>query len=146
MTTPLSLADYSPEEISRITGAAPRTIRHWIQKPENVPERVLRDLNLFIHGELSTIGGNDWQGHTLRAGLLFIPGWRNGISPEQLKTMFFDCQQARALKNEARNLREELDRRNAELEQLEKKVAFYRAQCLRESHMGLMFTAPNDFT
>lgn len=53
--------------------------------------------------------------------------WRRGFTVHELRNMFFDCQQIRALRTENRQL----------LQDLEEERAFYRRQCHHAAGMGL---------
>lgn len=84
------------------------------------------------------IPGKDWEGCKFENGLLYLPQWRRGFKPHELQAMFFQVQQVRALKSEMRQLQATLERRDSEIDELERKADFYRRQVALESRFGMM--------
>lgn len=58
------------------------------------------------NGDAAALLGNAWNGFYFQNGELFIPGWKYGFNPYQVKAMFFQVQQVRALENELRTMQE----------------------------------------
>ncbi|MDR4513160.1 hypothetical protein [Nitrosomonas sp.] len=61
--------------------------------------------------------------------LLYIPEWKRGLSPYEIRSLFWECQLNRCLKSENRLLKQEIDK-------LEIKAAFYKKQLVLESRFG----------
>ena len=72
-----------------------------------------------------------------RDGLLYLAEWRRGFTVHELRALFFECQQARALQAEIRTLRRDLDAAESRALHAERRAAFYRRQCVSEARMGL---------
>ncbi len=130
----------SIEEIHRITGSNPRTIRRWKNGTATPPESAVRLLKLFLDGNASPVLGKAWEGCILRDGLLYLPEWRRGFDPGELRAMFWRIQQVAALESEIRQLKKTLDRRDTEIDELEKKADFYRRQVTLESRFGMLLS------
>ncbi|SOD41598.1 hypothetical protein [Nitrosovibrio sp. Nv4] len=130
----------SSEEITRITGAFPRTVKRWKDGTANPPESVLRLLRLFIDGDLATILGNEWEGFRLINGHLYLPGWKRGFTPEEIRSMFFDVQRVSSLEAESRRLKKEMDKLETVMQELKKQRDFYRRQVTLESRFGMLLS------
>ena len=70
--------------------------------------------------------------------LLFIPEWRRGLAPSEIRSLFWQGQLVSSLKTEIDMLKKELERRNQEIDNLEVKADFYRRQLVLESRFGLI--------
>lgn len=76
------------------------------------------ELLKFIQwGELSAIGGTEWEGFTLRCGTLSMPFFPRGFTSHQLKGMFFTTQDAWALRADLAHAHREIARLTDELQQ-----------------------------
>ena len=128
----------SCQEIERITGEDLKTIKQWKKGTRKVPVSAIKLLRLYIEGEASALLGADWDGHIFRNGLLYIPEWRRGLTPGEIRSLFWETQLVSSLKNEIRQLKEELERRNNEIDTLEVKADFYRRQLVLESRFGMI--------
>ena len=70
--------------------------------------------------------------------MLFIPEWRRGLTPGEIRALFWQVQLISSLKREIELLKEELERRNNEYDSLEVKADFYRRQLVLESQFGMI--------
>lgn len=122
--------------IEEITGESPRVIKQWKKGTRKIPESAIRLLRLYLNGDASAILGKDWEGHFFRDNLLYIPEWKRGLSPYEIRSLFWECQLNRCLKSENRLLKQEIERRNEEIDKLEVKAAFYKKQLVLESRFG----------
>lgn len=87
---------------------------------------------------LSEILGPEWDGVVIRAGrYLVLPGWRAGFEPAELRALFFTSQEARALRHELARARCELEAAIEACDAAESRAAWYRAQLVTESKLGL---------
>jgi hypothetical protein len=128
----------SCQEIERITGEDLKTIKQWKKGTKKVPASAIRLLRLYIEGDASALLGRDWDGHVFRDNLLFIPEWRRGLTPGEIRSLFWQVQLVSSLKREIELLKEELERRNNEFDSLEVKADFYRRQLVLESRFGMI--------
>lgn len=126
------------QEIERITGEDLKTIKQWKKGTKKVPASAIRLLRLFIDGEASALLGKEWDGHIFKNNLLFIPEWRRGLTPDEIRSLFWQSQLVSSLKTEIELLKQELERRNNEIDILEVKADFYRRQLVLESRFGLI--------
>lgn len=126
------------QEIERITGEDLKTIKQWKKVTKKVPVSAIRLLRLYIDGEASALLGKDWNGHIFKNNLLFIPEWRRGLIPDEIRALFWQGQLVSTLKTEIELLKQELERRNQEIDNLEVKADFYRRQLVLESRFGLI--------
>ena len=128
----------SCQEIERITGEDLKTIKQWKKGTKKVPVSAIRLLRLYIEGDASALLGKDWNGHVFRNNMLFIPEWRRGLTPGEIRALFWQVQLISSLKREIELLKEELERRNNEYDSLEVKADFYRRQLVLESQFGMI--------
>jgi hypothetical protein len=128
----------SCQEIERITGEDLKTIKQWKKGTRKVPASAIRLLKLYIEGDASALLGKDWDGHVFRDNLLFIPEWRRGLTAGEIRSLFWQAQLVSSLKREIKLLKEELERRNNEIDTLEVKADFYRRQLVLESRFGMI--------
>ena len=70
--------------------------------------------------------------------LFYVPEWRNGFAPHEIRALFWNTQQNISLKNEIALLKQDLERRNGEIDNLEIKADFYRRQLVLESQYGII--------
>ncbi|MBK7491475.1 MAG: hypothetical protein IPI17_05210 [Nitrosomonas sp.] len=128
----------SIEEIERITGESQKIIRKWKKGTKQIPEPALRLLKLYLSGDASAVLGDEWKGYRFTNGLIFVPEWRNGFAPHEIRAFFWKCQLVSSLQTEVRLLNAELDRRNNEIDALEIKSDFYKRQLILESKFGMI--------
>lgn len=129
----------SCQEIERITGEDLKTIKQWKKGTRKVPASAIRLLRLYIEGDASALLGKDWDGHVFRDNMLFIPEWRRGLTPGEIRSLFWQAQLISSLKREIELLREELERRrNNEFDSPEVKADFYRRQLVLESRFEMI--------
>ena len=126
------------EEIERITGENQKTIKQWKKGTKKVSESAKRLLRLYILGEASALLGKDWDGHYFRDNLLYIPEWRRGLAPGEIRALFWQVQQIWSLKREIDLLNQELKKCNEEINLLEVKADFYKRQLVLESRFGMI--------
>lgn len=126
------------EEIERITGESQKVIRKWKKGTKPIPEPALRLLKLFLSGDASALLGDEWNGYRFSNGLIYVPEWRNGFAPHEIRAFFWKCQQVSSLKSEIELLKVELERRNKEIDALEIRADFYKRQVVLESRFGMI--------
>ena len=124
--------------IENVTGEKPEKIKRWKKGITKTPISVIRLLKLYINGDASGLLGKDWEGFYFQDALFYVPEWRRGFTPHEIRALFWKCQQIGSLNNEINLLKQELERRNEDIEKLETKANFYRQQVILESRFGLM--------
>ena len=125
-------------EIQSITGEDLRTIKQWKKGTKKISESATRLLKLYILGEASALLGKDWDGHYFRDNLLYIPEWRLGLAPGEIRALFWQVQQIWSLKREIELLKQELEKCTKDINDLEIKADFYRRQLVLESKFGMI--------
>ncbi len=128
----------STQEIERITGEKPEKIKRWKKGITKIPESVIRLIKLYVNGDASGLLGKDWEGYYFKDDLLYVPEWRRGFTPHEIRALFWKCQQIGSLNNDINLLKQELERRNEEYNLLEIKANFYKRQVILESQFGMM--------
>lgn len=126
------------QEIERITGENQKTIKQWKKGTKKIPESAIRLLNFNFNGDASAFLGKDWAGHYFRDNLLYIPEWRRGLTPHEIRALFWQVQQILSLKREIDLLKQELERRDEQINTLEIKANFYKRQLVLESRFGMI--------
>lgn len=109
----------------------PRTLRDYKAGKRPVPRPIMHLMRLMALGDLSALGGPEWQGFTLnRDGTLSLPLFPRPVPPRRIAAMFFlePEQRARDLERAQR----ELAQARADLEAEKEKAAQYR-RLLKES-------------
>ncbi|GJL73515.1 MAG: hypothetical protein NMNS01_27140 [Nitrosomonas sp.] len=128
----------STQEIEKITGEKPEKIKRWKKGITKVPESAIRLLKLYFNGEASGLLGKDWEGFYFKDALFYVPEWRRGFTPHEIRSLFWKCQQIISLESELRRLRQEIEKRDDEINALEIKADFYRRQVVLESRFGMI--------
>lgn len=90
--------------------------------------------------DLGPLLGSAWDGFSLSASGLQIPGWRGPIPGADLRALFWTSQHARILARDLDRARAELAASRAELEHAEARARWYRSQLVMESRAGLMLS------
>ncbi len=126
------------EEIERITGEDQKTIKKWKKGGKEIPEPSLKLLRLYLKGDASALLGDEWKGYRFSGNLFYVPEWKNGFTPHEIRALFWKCQKVWSLEREIELLKRELERRNEEFDSLEVKAAFYRRQLVLESKFGMI--------
>lgn len=86
----------SAEVIAECLGVSIKTAYRYKAGAE-LPEPARRLLKVRL-GDLAGLMGDQWQGFTFgRDGKLYLPGWRGGFDPHQIRAMFFHCHEVRHL-------------------------------------------------
>lgn len=121
---------YSSDKLSTLFRVNITTARRWKAGTIPAPHAVVLMLRFINWGELSSIGGPDWDGFTInmRDHKLNIPFFKKGFSPEEIKAMFFLTQDAWHDKRELRLTLEKLAATQAALDKSEQVNRFYRDQ------------------
>ncbi len=111
-----------------------KTLERWISGSTDAPEAVRKLLRLKYEGDLASLGGEGWEGFYIgrKDHLLYIPLFRGGFEPGQIKAMFFLCQDAWADKRDLKHVLNQQIELNNELERLRNQNTYYRQQ-LREA-------------
>ena len=68
----------------------------------------------------------------------FYGEWHRRLEPTEIRTLFWQVQQVAGLRRENRQLKQELERRSAEINALDVKADFYRRHVVLKSRFGMM--------
>ncbi|MDO9011346.1 MAG: hypothetical protein Q7U78_06000 [Gallionella sp.] len=133
--TDLLCGDAAP--LAEFLGVTLKTVYRWREgAPLPAPCRRLLQIR---HGDLSGLLGDGWDGYTFgRDGKLYLPGWRGGFDPDQIRAMFFKVQQVRSLHDKIRELERRESMLETDLADAMKKAADYRRLVNTQSKMGMM--------
>lgn len=75
----------------------------------------LRLMRLRMDGDLSALGGKHWEHFRFGSdGKFYMPGWRYGWEPGELRGLFFRVQAAQHWEREAKRLEREVRQLKAE--------------------------------
>lgn len=133
----------SVNELAHIAGVDATTARRWKAGRAQIPTAARRLVALRTTGDLAALAGTDWTGWRIgRDALLYSPRWRRGfarVELEELPTLHgiragFDV--------ERRQLQADIEQLRHELQDEKKRAAFYRAQLVSESRIGLALMLP----
>jgi hypothetical protein len=86
--------------VRRFLGISPATLRRWKTCKARIPQSAILALRLHADGDLSALAGDAWHGFRFAGGLFYLPGWRNGWTPGDLRALFFKVQEVAALRQE----------------------------------------------
>ncbi|SFM30658.1 hypothetical protein [Nitrosomonas communis] len=85
-------------EIEKITGESQETIKRWKKGTKKIPESAIRLLKLYVNGDATALLGKDWEGHVFKDGMLFVPEWRRGFTPGEIRAYSGNVSLLQALK------------------------------------------------
>lgn len=94
--------------LANYLGVTMQTVKRWKAGKVPLPEPCRRLLALRFEGDAAALLGSGWEGFYFQQGELYIPGWKYGFNPSQVKGMFFQVQQVRALQNELATVKTDL--------------------------------------
>lgn len=102
----LDLLHGDTETVAALLGVTRRTVQLYKAGRLKLPEGYCKLLAVLRGGDLGQVLGDAWAGFSFGLdGRLFVPGWANGMRPEQIRAMFFVFQEAAALRSDVRRLR-----------------------------------------
>ncbi len=83
--------------LCQFLGVGAATFRRWKTGKARIPEAVIKLLHIKLDGDLSSIGGKDWEGFAInRDGTLTLPLFHRPIPPRRIAAMFFFEHEQRA--------------------------------------------------
>ncbi|MDD5328906.1 MAG: hypothetical protein PHX38_02800 [Sulfuricella sp.] len=124
----------SVDQVAEIAGVSPGTVRRWLAGSSPIPYAVAQLFRLRCRG----LVGPDWEDWRFGAdGLLYHPQWRRGFTGRELAGMWITTQLAAGLRADLRQAQRDKAAQQAEIEQLEERVYFYRRQVRLEASLGL---------
>jgi len=95
------------ETIAGYLGVSVRTVKRW-KSGQPMPAAPFKLMQLR-HGDLSAIGGADWEGFYFgRDNLFYHPFFKYGFNPYELKGLFFNRQEVAHFRREVPGLKAEL--------------------------------------
>lgn len=126
------------DTIAAYLGITARQVHNYKTGKTPLPAPCRRLLQLRAHGDLSALHGDAWDGFQMVDGLMYLPGWRNGFDPAQIRALFFTQQECAALRAELKVLRSkvwamqkvrEAERSGGKAARLRKHTAQLQALC-----------------
>lgn len=88
--------------------------------------------------KLALMVGDGWQDFSFgKDGLFYLPGWRRGFEPSEIRSQFFQVQMVSHYKRQDAALRRELESSIQDTQEAERLAGWYRQQLVLESRMGL---------
>ena len=89
--------------------------------------------------DLETLFGPAWRECRLTPDGLHVPVWRRPFPPDELRAMFWRCQQVAALEHALALARRDLAAAEARADAADEKAAQLRRLVVAESRLGLAF-------
>ncbi len=133
----------SINDLVRLASVDATTARRWKRGQARLPAAVARLAALAQIGDLAALAGPDWTGWRIgRDALLYSPRWRRGFSRVELEELPTLHGSRAGFDVERRQLQADITRLRAELQDEKKRAAFYRAQLVSESRIGLALFPP----
>lgn len=81
------------EILASYLGVHSRTVSNYRAGRTSIPGPVARLMRMRFSNDASLLLGAEWEGfHFGSDGLLYVPGWRRGFDPHELKGLFFRMQ------------------------------------------------------
>ncbi len=135
LTDPCTLLHGDNNKTAELLQVKPVTVKRWKTGAVKLPETVRLLMYYIKWGELSAIGGKDWQGFKIgwQDKLLYIDGWKYGFEPWAIKAMFFKVQLVDHLKRELKLSEKELEETKTKLAEAQKNSDYYREQLKQAS-------------
>lgn len=116
----------------------PVTLRRWKTGKTQPPHSATLALRMLLKCALDTLGGPDWAGFTFGQGKLYLPGWRGGFDPHQIRGMFFKVQLVAHLESQTRALQARINELEQDLAAETDRAERYRGLVQQESRWGLL--------
>ncbi len=133
----------SVDDLVRLASVDPTTARRWKRGLARLPAAVARLAAIAQIGDLAALAGPDWTGWRIgRDGLLHSPRWRRGFSRVELEELPTLHGNRAGFDVERRQLQADNARLHQALQDEKKRAAFYRAQLVSESRIGLALMPP----
>jgi hypothetical protein len=118
--------------IAAATGCSLATAKRWHSLGDAMPPMALRLVNYYTRLDLSAVFGRDWHKFGIYQGRLVCDLFPDGITPTQLRKLFFLAQDNQLLENMNRMQYTALAAVNRRCEVLARDNAFFREQYRQE--------------
>lgn len=133
----------SVEQLVQLAEVDHTTARRWKRGTARLPAAVARLVAMRYLGDLAALAGPDWTGWRItRDGHLASPRWRRPFERWEIEEMPVLHGIRAGFDVERRQLASDLARARQELQHEKKRAAFYRAQLVSESRIGLALLIP----
>lgn len=123
----------SPQDIAAATGCTPATARRWHSLGDAMPEMARRLLKFYTAHDLPSIFGRDWKGFSVYQGRLVCDLWTDGITPIELRKLFFMAKECHYLRGDVQAQKNALTALNLRCETLERDNRFFRDQAKQDA-------------
>lgn len=102
---------YGPrEDLAAFFGVSVPQLRRWLAGASRIPPAISRLARARFAGDLEEIYGPEAAELRIVRGELVVPGWRHGITLQELRTLWVRIQGALAAEARIRSLERELER------------------------------------
>lgn len=92
-------------ELCAYFGVTRRTLQKWMSGASPVPFAAYRLAKWRSEGQFEDVLGREWRDIWHNGRYLFIPGWRAGFSPDELRQLFYQLQDRNFYKSEVAQLK-----------------------------------------
>lgn len=96
-------------ELAAFFGVSQVQLRRYLNGRARIPIAIARLAAARFSGELAEIYGTEAADLRIRAGFLLVPGWRRGISLQELRTLWVRVQAVAALQSRIALLERDLE-------------------------------------
>ncbi|MDD5299915.1 MAG: hypothetical protein PHD65_05400 [Gallionella sp.] len=124
------LSGFGQEKLCQMLEVNPKTVKRWADGTIEAPKAVRLLLHFINWGDLSAIGGEEWEGFTInmKDHRLTVPFFHRDFGAKEISAMFFTTQDAWQDKRDLKRISEELTTTRLQLEKTKTDNAFYRSQ------------------
>lgn len=135
------ISGYGQEKLCRMLEVNPKTVKRWANGTVAVPKAVKLLLRFINWGELSAIGGEEWEGFTInmKDHRLTVPLFHGDFGAREISAMFFTIRDAWQDKRELKKISEELIAVKSQLAKVSSDNEFYRSQ-LKQANREYIFS------
>lgn len=124
------ISGYGQTKLCELLEVNPKTVKRWLDGSVKVPMAVRLLMRFINWGDLSAIGGKEWEGFTInmRDHRLTVPLFRGDFNPREISAMFFTVRDAWQDKRDLAKTLDELATLKTELAAKNDAITFYRDQ------------------
>lgn len=126
-------------------GVSEKTLGNWMSGKTAVPFLAMKLARFAYTGQLSALYGNEWDCITVDRFGLTLPGWRRQFGAGELRRHFWDHQARYNLIFKVQQLERDVQRRDEQINELERQLAFYKRQVRLEAGLGMMLCRLTDY-
>jgi hypothetical protein len=133
------VAGCSEQHLADYLHVSIKTFRRWKSGEATPPHSAIIALRLHLDGDLSAVGGKDWENFRFgRDGKLYLDGWRGGFDPHGIRSMFFTTQLVHHHEATIRQLEKRIAGLEQDVIEANHAAVKYRGLVSHEARLGLM--------